>query len=446
MSIYRIFFVAFFTGLFLLQGQDKTETKEKKEFYLPFELTIGANALDFFPVAGNENDRYGAQGDLFQDFTNFENNWNVGFSSVFLSLSTKINFFDVGYRSSYNNITKVNVNNVLQPSILYWSNDLFFKFRTSYIFKKQKFFKRVDPFIELGGGYTLYDIAGASSANGGVGLNIAIISYLGFTIQSNYKYNFETSGSKHFQHLAGIYVNTENLRDKDKDGVPDNKDACPNVPGLKKFNGCPDTDKDGIIDKSDLCPNLPGLAENNGCPDTDNDGVFDNVDLCIDIPGLVENNGCPIEEEEPKEEEVVVEAVQVYDSSLDQYTVLFAPANYKILGQRNLDILEQVKNRIVTNSLNVIVEGHASDDGSRQTNQRISEARAEAVKVKLIAMGVPENLITTKGFGEDYPIDKANNPLSRAKNRRVTFKVIVMESEETMDAENKEESENSTKN
>ena len=34
--------------------------------------------------------------------------------------------------------------------------------------------------------------------------------------------------------------------DRDKDGVNDKKDKCPDVPGLKEFEGCPDTDEDGI--------------------------------------------------------------------------------------------------------------------------------------------------------------------------------------------------------
>ena len=55
--------------------------------------------------------------------------------------------------------------------------------------------------------------------------------------------------------------------------MKDKKDACPGVPGLKAFNGCPDTDGDGIQDSEDNCPELAGTAEYSGCPDTDGDGV-----------------------------------------------------------------------------------------------------------------------------------------------------------------------------
>ena len=73
--------------------------------------------------------------------------------------------------------------------------------------------------------------------------------------------------------------------DSDKDGVSDKKDKCPDVPGLKEFEGCPDTDGDGIQDGEDDCPEEAGPAENNGCPDTDGDGVLDKDDECPDVGG-----------------------------------------------------------------------------------------------------------------------------------------------------------------
>ncbi|HTJ82317.1 MAG TPA: OmpA family protein [Polyangiaceae bacterium] len=97
--------------------------------------------------------------------------------------------------------------------------------------------------------------------------------------------------------------------DRDKDGIANDKDACPDVPGKAnpdpKKNGCPDkdSDKDGILDDVDACPNEPGIPSDdpkkNGCPvhDKDGDGVADDVDACVDIPGVKtddpKTNGCP---------------------------------------------------------------------------------------------------------------------------------------------------------
>lgn len=81
--------------------------------------------------------------------------------------------------------------------------------------------------------------------------------------------------------------------DRDGDGVPDNVDLCPDVPGLAAFDGCPDSDGDGIPDHKDDCPDYPGLAEFNGCPDSDGDGIPDTEDECPHVPGIRENRGCP---------------------------------------------------------------------------------------------------------------------------------------------------------
>ncbi|GHB83211.1 thrombospondin type 3 repeat-containing protein [Persicitalea jodogahamensis] len=81
------------------------------------------------------------------------------------------------------------------------------------------------------------------------------------------------------------------VRDADNDGIPDERDRCPNTAGVAKFFGCPDTDSDGIPDYVDKCPNVAGTKATRGCPDTDKDGVIDRLDECPNLPGKVK--GCP---------------------------------------------------------------------------------------------------------------------------------------------------------
>ena len=69
--------------------------------------------------------------------------------------------------------------------------------------------------------------------------------------------------------------------------VPHKKDVCPEVPGLKEFDGCPDTDGDGLkIIKMRVLKKL--VLRLNGCPDSDEDGVADNDDACPDAAGSAE--------------------------------------------------------------------------------------------------------------------------------------------------------------
>ena len=81
--------------------------------------------------------------------------------------------------------------------------------------------------------------------------------------------------------------------DRDGDGIADQVDDCPDTAGLRRFSGCPDTDNDGIVDKEDSCPTIPGIPAMNGCPDSDRDGITDDKDGCPQTPGTAEHNGCP---------------------------------------------------------------------------------------------------------------------------------------------------------
>ena len=101
--------------------------------------------------------------------------------------------------------------------------------------------------------------------------------------------------------------------DKDDDGITDDIDACPEVPGEPNpdptKDGCPpsDKDQDGVVDIDDACPNTAGLrsadATKNGCPkDSDDDGYHDEIDACPQIAGDPNDdpkkNGCPADDDE----------------------------------------------------------------------------------------------------------------------------------------------------
>jgi OmpA-OmpF porin, OOP family len=98
-------------------------------------------------------------------------------------------------------------------------------------------------------------------------------------------------------------------KDIDGDGIPDDRDQCPDMPedkdGFQDEDGCPDfdNDNDGIYDAQDKCPNEPedfdGFEDQDGCLDIDNDhdGISDKLDKCPntpeDIDGYMDEDGCP---------------------------------------------------------------------------------------------------------------------------------------------------------
>ena len=67
------------------------------------------------------------------------------------------------------------------------------------------------------------------------------------------------------------------------------------------------------------------------------------------------------------------------------------------------------------------IDGHTDSDGNADANLKLSQQRADAVKVKLVEMGISESRLTTKGFGATKPIDKNDSAEGKANNRRVEF-------------------------
>jgi outer membrane protein OmpA-like peptidoglycan-associated protein len=75
-------------------------------------------------------------------------------------------------------------------------------------------------------------------------------------------------------------------------------------------------------------------------------------------------------------------------------------------------------------TLRVRIEGHTDSIASEAYNQRLSEARAAAVKNALVEYGVPADRLETVGHGETRPISPNNTPEGRSNNRRIEFALI----------------------
>ena len=73
--------------------------------------------------------------------------------------------------------------------------------------------------------------------------------------------------------------------------------------------------------------------------------------------------------------------------------------------------------------LNVTIEGHADERGTREYNLALGERRANAAKDYLMTYGVSSNRLSVISYGKERPVDSGSNPLSWSKNRRsVTVK------------------------
>ncbi len=70
------------------------------------------------------------------------------------------------------------------------------------------------------------------------------------------------------------------------------------------------------------------------------------------------------------------------------------------------------------------VEGHTDADGDDTANQTLSEGRAQVVMDKLVEMGISQDRLSSKGWGESKPIAGNDTPEGKANNRRVEFVVV----------------------
>ncbi len=424
----------------------------------PWQISFGVNAIDVYPT--NDSDAAYPTGSLFSEYFNVNDHWNILPSISYVHVSKYIgDGFAVGVRGSLNRISKLG--DVSADDLSHYAVDGTIKYN---ILKNTK----IDPFVEVGGGYTWVDEIGAGTVNGGIGVNYWFTDFIGLTLQTQYKHAFEDYGVKHFQHLAGVSIrfggtdtDGDGIYDKDDacpevagleafngcpdsdgDGIEDAKDACPNEAGSMEMNGCPDADGDGVADKDDACPNEAGLpalsgcpdadgdgvadkddecpseagpAENNGCPwpDTDGDGVLDKDDECPDTAGTVANNGCP----------EVTEEVQ---AQLNEYarTILFDTGKASLKPESTrvfvdiIRILDQYPNSRFT------VEGHTDSVGSNSLNQKLSEERANSVRDFLINEGIDASRLEAVGYGEERPIATNNTRAGRTQNRRVEINLI----------------------
>ena len=204
--------------------------------------------------------------------------------------------------------------------------------------------------------------------------------------------------------------------DADSDGVPDGVDQCPNTPAgaVVDATGCPvDSDKDGVPDGLDKCPNTPAGTEvdTSGCQvskDSDGDGVDDSKDTC---PGTaagtrVDASGCPILFT-PERTPVILRGV-----NFETGKSALKPESYTIL-----DI---VAGSLIGNpDIRIEIAGYTDNTGTAAVNNRLSQARAEAVRAYLVSKGVHLERMIARGYGLANPVATNTTAAGRAQNRRV---------------------------
>src|SRR5690606_37188953 len=162
-------------------------------------------------------------------------------------------------------------------------------------------------------------------------------------------------------------------QDRHGDGVPDDRDRCPNTP-----------------------PNTP--VDEEGCPlpkpDEDKDGVPDDLDQCPGTPegAKVDAQGCPLRLEETVSMRLNVK----FD---------FDKAELRSVDEPEVDRLATFLREYP--DTDVVIEGHSDSQGDAGYNQKLSQQRAQAVREYLVREHrVAPSRITAIGYGESRPTAK----------------------------------------
>ena len=104
---------------------------------------------------------------------------------------------------------------------------------------------------------------------------------------------------------------------------------------------------------------------------------------------------------------------------------VFFATNESLLTTKSRDTLRKQAAWLRENTnVNVVIEGHADERGTREYNLALGERRANAAKDYLMTYGISAERITVISYGKERPVNTASTPLAWSQNRRsVTVKV-----------------------
>ncbi|MFZ4580051.1 MAG: OmpA family protein, partial [Myxococcota bacterium] len=264
----------------------------------------------------------------------------------------------------------------------------------------------------------------------------------------------QTPGTPEFRALLGLTWVLDPNQDRDRDGVPDDVDQCPDVPedvdGFEDGDGCvdPDNDGDGIADVSDGCrddaEDKDGFEDADGCPELDNDGdgVFDREDACPTEPededDYEDDDGCPDLDHDkdgivdtadkcPGEYGVAAESgcpAQDTDKDGISDAADLCPARPETFnGVADEDGCPDGANKVVVTDTEVKVLEKIHFDSGRSTIMPVSYALLDAAAATL-KLTPKIGRLQVEGHTDDLGDDTANLTLSQARAEAVVKYLI----------------------
>ena len=427
----------------------------------PWVIGVGAHGVNHMGVANGGVDKV---------FDNFDqvftlNNYTITPPLSKLTVARNLNkYFVLDWQTSVGNVDN---KRFAMGKEFFLQTGLGLQFKFAGLWNEESWF---DPYARLGANYLRHDYSGLTfprtdlandelrgtynsddvtgkanhfTAAAGLGANLWLTKNFGLNLQGDY---VPTPGNNSnvadfWQASASLMFRFGNT-DRDKDGIKDKDDACPDVFGLAQFQGCPDTDGDGVPDKDDNCPEVAGPAENNGCPwpDTDGDGVLDKDDACPSVAGPAANNGCPWPDTDgdgilDKDDACpTVPGLPEYNGCpkptavavTEEFKDLLFDFNKATIQPGSTHKLDKAAEIIKSAPAeNFVVVGMTDAKGSAAYNLNLSRQRAAAVVKALEARGVNPAQLKSIGIGsQEATVPATASDAERQVDRKVIVRAI----------------------
>ena len=416
----------------------------------PWLIGVGAHAENHLGVDSNKS--WEKTTPFSKDGLFVMNNFTITPPLSKLTVARNLNkYFVLDWQTTVGNVDNKRVG---MGKEFFLQTGLGLQFKLAGFWNEESWF---DPYLRVGANYLRHDYTGTGLTNGngdavganhftaafGAGLNLWLTKNFGLGLQGDL---VNTPGDKtnvpnFVQASASINFRFGN-NDRDKDGIKDKDDACPDVFGLAQFQGCPDTDGDGIADKDDNCPEVAGPVENNGCPwpDTDGDGVLDKDDACPNVAGPVENKGCPWSDTDgdgvlDKDDACpTVPGLPEYNGCpkptavavTEEFKDLLFDFNKATIQPGSTHKLDKAAEIIKSAPAeNFVVVGTTDAKGSAAYNLNLSRQRAAAVVKALEARGVNPAQLKSIGIGsQEATVPATASDAERQVDRKVIVRAI----------------------
>ena len=125
------------------------------------------------------------------------------------------------------------------------------------------------------------------------------------------------------------------------------------------------------------------------------------------------------------EDERILICQQKFNQILNRGKINFFSGKKHIKQESDYLLLQLKEVAMDCPEFNLEITGHTDGDGNSNTNQYLSQERANAVANRLHQLGIKKSRLTAIGYGESKPIADNQSSSGKAKNRRIEFIVKV---------------------